>query len=134
MMRKTRKNHTTFFLATDSQIALESAKKAFKGQNFFHSSGKFQHSRLKTSDESSVYKMLTDWFLISKADVVVQGPWSSFVEKALVYSTLHQEIVRCHDQEESSSARASLVDPAKTWTCTHNILQDTPKGPRAVDI
>jgi len=136
LMRTTKKLHASFFLATDGQIALDSAKKAFKGQNFFHTIGKFQHSALKQpSDElESTYKMLTDWFLISKADIIIQGPWSSYVEKALVYSTLDQEILRCHAMDESIAVRTDFQVPNMTWGCTQNILQDTYKGPRAVEI
>ena len=132
-MIETSKKSVSYFLATDSRLALEDAKKVFPDQGIFYTFGNLRHSDLEVQDDSSEMKMLLDWFLLAEADIVIQGPWSSFVEKALVYSLREQQIVRCHSSEDDKIFNKNLIRRKDGWACFINNLQDTEKGPRAVD-
>ena len=92
-----------------------------------------EDSDSESEDKSSAKKMLLDWYLLSEADIVIQGPWSSFVEKALVYSRKNQKIIRCHPLTNTETRKDWIVK-LDGWACFQNLLKDTFKGPRAVDI
>lgn len=124
---------TTYFIATDNRLALEAAKQALGPRNIFFIEGSFHHSDSESEDKSSAKKMLLDWYLLSEADIVIQGPWSSFVEKALVYSRKNQKIIRCHPLTNTETRKDWIVK-LDGWACFQNLLKDTFKGPRAVDI
>ncbi|CAL6338262.1 unnamed protein product [Bathycoccus prasinos] len=124
---------TTYFVSTDNKLALEAAKQALGSRNIFFTEGSLHHSNSEFADRSSSRKMLLDWFLLSEADVVIQGPWSSFVEKALVYSRKKQKIVRCYPLTDTETKKDWIVR-LDNWACFENLLKDTSKGPRAVDV
>lgn len=126
--------YASFFIATDSALVREYARWAFREQNLHFTSGKFRHSDLDGLDRETNLKMLADWYLISLADLVIQGPWSTYVEKALLNSSKKQQIFRCHNLNgETKYMNISMVSYKDDWGCFINILQDTSKGPRAVD-
>lgn len=122
-----------YFIATDNNFALEAAKVAFGSENILHTRGNFQHSDSKSVDISSSLKMFLDWFLISEADIVIQGPWSTFVEKAIVFSAKKQHIIRCSNVKDVVNELNWIVKD-DDWICSQNVLRDTRKGPRAVEL
>ena len=133
MLSITGKREASIFLATDNQFALDDASHALGSGKVYHTKGSFRHSDLDHVNDSSTIKMLTDWFLLSEADVVIQGPWSTFVEKALVYSKRKQHIIRCHILPHRVN-HTSLILQKNGWGCFENLMMDTIKGPRAVDL
>jgi len=130
---ETEKNLSSIFIATDNQFALEAANYALGSSNLYYSEGLFRHSDLDVRNDSSGLKMLTDWFLLSEADVVIQGPWSTFMEKALVYSNRKQRIFRCHVVLNKVNL-GKAISHKNDWGCFENVLRDTFKGPRAIDF
>lgn len=124
----------SFFIATDSAIASDDAKKAFQELDVYFTTGKLRHSDLGSVDLDTDLKMLSDWYLISRADIVIQGPWSSYVEKALLNSARKQRIIRCRSLYAGSELNNRRIVKYKgDWGCFASVLQDTLKGPRAVD-
>ena len=122
-----------YFIATDNELALEAARAALGSQNILFISGSLHHSDSKSADEHSLMKMLLDWFLLSEADIVIQGPWSTFVEKSIVFSKKEQRIIRCSSVKDNVS-QLNLIAVEDDWACFQNMLKDTKKGPRAVEI
>ena len=133
VLGKTEKSNFSIFMSADNQFALDDASHALGSGNVYHTKGSFRHSDLDYRNDSSAIKMLTDWFLLSEADIVIQGPWSTFVEKALVYSNRKQHIIRCHILPQMVN-HESLILQKNGWGCFENVMKDTFKGPRAVDF
>lgn len=131
IMLKTGKKFASYFVMTDSQGALDEAKKVFGEQDLHYTVGSLRHSDLEFQDPTSKLRMLLDWFLLAEADVVVQGPWSTFLDKALVYSLYKQKVVRCQPFQDKVSIRSS-IESQGNWACVESILQDSRKGPRAL--
>lgn len=129
----TRKKAVSIFIATDSEISLEAAKTALRQEDLYYTSGIFLHSDLASRSDSSSIKMLSDWFLLSKADIVIQGPWSSFLEKALVFSSQTQQIIRCNEMKPGFTKHRKPFLKKHNWACFLSSLRDTIKGPRTID-
>ena len=132
VLKKKGEKNPSIFIATDNQVALDAAKYAISPGNLHYTEGVFRHSDLSYRNGSSSIKMLTDWFLLSKADIVIQGPWSTFIEKSLVYSNKEQDIIRCHILPQKVT-HENLFSQKNGWGCFENVLKDTLKGPRAID-
>ena len=133
-LHKRGKKFISFFVATDSTIASDDARRAFQEEDIHFTAGKLRHSDLGSTNRQTDLKMLADWYLISQADIVIQGPWSSYVEKALLNSARKQQIVRCHSLHDGSERKnRRIISQKGDWGCFANVLQDTLKGPRAVD-
>ncbi|CAL6338011.1 unnamed protein product [Bathycoccus prasinos] len=133
LLKETGRKSSAIFIATDNQFALNASKYALGSESIYYTEGLYRHSDLEYRNDSSTIKMLTDWLLLSKAEIVIQGPWSTFIDKSLVYASRKQHIVRCHILPQKLKKKY-LISQRNGWGCFKNVLKDTFKGPRAIDL
>jgi len=121
---------TRYFVASDSSEVQKIARRYF-GAGYLRTRGKSTHNFLMGEGLDSLRKMLQDWLILSRADLVVLGPWSTFSEKSLLLRK-NRVAIRCVENKSMHCRKEDIILSNGNWMCVSTVVQDTWKGIRSI--
>ena len=117
-------------MASDSSEVQKIARRYF-GAGYLRTRGKATHNFLMGEGLDSLRKMLQDWLILSRADLVVLGPWSTFSEKSLLLRK-NRVAIRCVENKIMHCRKEDIILSNGNWMCVSTVVQDTWKGIRSI--
>jgi len=95
-------SNVLYFLATDNMQVIDMAKD-YLGKKLITIAGTPSHLDLMPAyNKTGFWKLIMDWLMLAQADVIIHGPYSTFVEKALIYNYFQKKermIIKCASKE-----------------------------------